>query len=74
MKEPDEIEELEIDRKSLPEGEYEKAGYESRQVIEIEMSRKVTEYRREILQDLMAINMWLSFPMGLLRQFSTDII
>ncbi|MCK4870880.1 MAG: IS66 family transposase [Gammaproteobacteria bacterium] len=48
---PDEIEELEIDRRTLPKGEYKRAGYESRQIFDINVSRTVTEYRAEILED-----------------------
>lgn len=48
---PDHIEELLIDRRTLPKGEYKNVGFESRQLFDIEISRNVTEYRAEILED-----------------------
>jgi len=43
---PDHVETIEIDKRTLPPGDYEHSGYESRQVIEIEVTRKVTEVPR----------------------------
>jgi len=49
---PDRIEEIKIDIETLPKGvEYKKVGYEARQKFDIEISRVVTEYRAEILED-----------------------
>ena len=48
---PDQIEVLNIDRNTLPKGLYTTVGYESRQVFDIQITRTVTEYRAEILQD-----------------------
>ena len=48
---PDEIEVLNVDRSTLPPGDYQAIGYESRQVFDIDIRRIVTEYRAEILQD-----------------------
>ena len=49
---PDEVTELKIDRRTLPKGAvYREAGYEIRQVIDIDLSRFVTEYRAQILED-----------------------
>lgn len=49
---PDKIEKLKIDRRILPKGgNYKVVGYESRQKFDIEISRVVTEYRAEILED-----------------------
>jgi transposase len=49
---PDEVSELQIDRRTLPKGaQYREVGYESRQVIDIDISRFVTEYRAQILKD-----------------------
>ena len=42
---------LNIDRNTLPKGLYTTVGYESRQVFDIQITRTVTEYRAEILQD-----------------------
>lgn len=49
---PDEILPLKIDRRILPKGtHYEVVGFEARQVFDIKISRHVTEYRAEILED-----------------------
>lgn len=49
---PDVIHEIVVDRKTLPEGHYyHHAGFEKRQVIDILVSRQVTEYRAEIIRD-----------------------
>lgn len=51
MADPDEIEVLNVDRRTLPPGDYQAIGDESRQVFDIDIRRVVTEYRTEILQD-----------------------
>ena len=51
VKNPDEIKELSIDRRTLPIGRYHIAGYESRQVFDIRVSRYVIEYRAEVLEE-----------------------
>lgn len=48
---PDEIKTIEMDKDSLPQGNYREDGYESRQVIDIRLSKWVTEYRAQILKD-----------------------
>jgi transposase len=48
---PDKIEFIKINKKTLPKGNYQEIGYESRQVVDIKISRVVTEYRAQILQD-----------------------
>ncbi|MDQ7049143.1 MAG: DUF6444 domain-containing protein [Enterobacterales bacterium] len=49
---PDEIETIQIDRRSLPKGhDYQDAGFESRQVFDIEITRMVTEYQAQVLVD-----------------------
>jgi len=64
---PDHIETLEIDRRSLPRGSYTHAGFDVRQVIDIEISRKVTEYRAEILKDESGNQFVAEFPLGVTR-------
>ena len=49
--EPDKVEVIKVDRRKLPRGKYKEVGYESRQVFDIEISRVVTEYQAEILED-----------------------
>ncbi len=46
---PDKIEILAIDRSTLPPGEYREAGFDRRQVFDIDINRIVTEYRAKIL-------------------------
>ena len=48
---PDKIEVIPIDKRTLPRGHYHDRGFESRQVIDIELSCVVTEYRAQILED-----------------------
>ncbi len=47
---PDEIKHLELDRATLPPGEYKNDGFESRPVFDIDIRRVVTEYRAEVLE------------------------
>ena len=42
---PDIIEPIQIDRRTLPAGQYHELDYEARQVFDIDISRVVTEYR-----------------------------
>ncbi len=48
---PDEIQVMKIDKRTLPRGHYKDVGFESRQVIDIEISAVVTEYQAQILED-----------------------
>ena len=48
---PDKIEVIKIDRRTLPAGKYRQVGFETRQVFDIDISRVVTEYRAQILED-----------------------
>lgn len=51
VSDPDEIKLLDVDRASLPPGQYRDIGFESRQVFDIDIQRLVTEYRAKILED-----------------------
>ena len=65
---PDEVEVLAIDRRSLPKGpRYQEVGHESRQVIDIDISRFVTEYRAQILEDDQGNRFVATFPEGVNR-------
>ena len=64
---PDEVENLEVDRRTIPKGQYTQAGFEVRQVIEIEISKCVTEYRAEILQNEQGERFVAAFPDGVTR-------
>lgn len=48
---PDEIENIKIDRRTLPKGKYQEVGFESRQVFDFTISVIVTEYRAQILEN-----------------------
>lgn len=62
---PDVVEELSIDRRTLPKGNYQNVGYESRQLFDIQISRVVTEYRAEILEDEKGNRFVAEFPEGI---------
>jgi transposase len=62
--EPDEIEELNIDRTTLPPGEYKSVGVEKRQVFDLDIKVVVTEYRAEILQNEQGERFTAPFPEG----------
>ena len=61
---PDTTHVLEVDRRTVPPGEYHVAGHERRQVFDIEISRLVTEYQAEILEDANGRQFVATFPEG----------
>jgi len=68
MDEADEIKDLLIDRSSLPaELDYTYAGYERRQVVDIDIRRIVTEFRAEVLKDQHGKRYVAPFPEGVTR-------
>ncbi len=62
VEDPDEIKVLTIDPGVLPKGEYTEVGYERRQVIDIKISRLVTEFRAQILEDQHSQRFVAPFP------------
>jgi transposase len=64
---PDKVEVLEIDRRTIPSGQYTTVGFESRQVIDIEISKRVTEFRAEVLEDIQGNQFVADFPAGVTR-------
>jgi len=64
---PDTIIPIKLDKRRLPKGDYHEVGFESRQVIDIEMSRIVTEYRAQILEDTEGKRFVAAFPKGVSR-------
>ena len=65
---PDVVKDLTIDRRTLPHGRsYQQVDCERRQVIDIEISRKVTEYRAEIVEDETGRRYVAEFPYGVTR-------
>jgi transposase len=64
VEKPDVIEQILVDRRTLPCGEYIYIGFDKRQVFDINVSLKVTEYQCEILEDQNG-NQWVAdFPKG----------
>lgn len=62
---PDVIEVIRLDKRKLPRGEeYREAGYETRQVFDINISRVVIEYRAQILEGSTGKRYVADFPDG----------
>ena len=61
---PDRVETIAVDRNTIPPGKYKAVGYEVRQVINVVVSREVTEYRAEILEDAKGEQYVAEFPEG----------
>jgi transposase len=72
---PDRIEVIDVDRRKLPAGQYRQVGFESRQVFDIDISRIVTEYRAQILEDGKGSQFVAPFPKGVTKaaQYGTVI-
>ena len=64
---PDHIEPIALDRRTIPPGSYQNAGYEARQVIDMVITRHVVEYRAEILEDAHGRQFAAPFPAGVTR-------
>ena len=64
---PDKIEMIYMDKRSLPNGHYVEDGFESRQVVDIKISRVVTEYRAQILKDENGMRFVAQFPDSISR-------
>ena len=73
---PDLVKQLKVDRRSLPKGrKYQQDGYETRQVIDIDISRFVTEYQAQVLKDDQGNRFVADFPEGVSRgvQYGTGV-
>jgi transposase len=64
---PDVIQPIMIDRRTLPAGPFRDAGYEARQVFDIDISRVVTEYRAQVLVDGNGNRYVAPFPEGVTK-------
>ena len=64
---PDVVEKISVDKKTLPKGTYKDVGYESRQIVDIDISRVVTEYRAQVLEDANGKRYTAQFPEGISR-------
>jgi transposase len=72
---PDKVELIKVDRSQLPPGRYREIGFESRQVFDIDISRIVTEYRAQILEDDKGNQFVAPFPEGVTKavQYGTSV-
>jgi transposase len=72
---PDKVEVLKVDQAKLPKGQYTEVGYETRQVFNIEISRVVTEYQAQILEDEKGNRFTADFPTGVNQpvQYGTTV-
>ncbi len=61
---PDKVEVLEVDKRRLPKGDYKEVGFETRQVFDIQISRVVTEYKAQILENEKGERFVAEFPKG----------
>lgn len=65
---PDKIEEIVIDMRTIPVGRtYTAAGYESRQVVDLNIKVHITEYRAEVLEDETGKRYVARFPYGVAK-------
>jgi transposase len=66
---------IKIDRSKLPAGRYRQVDFESRQVFDIDISRVVTEYRAQILEDDKGNRFVAPFPDGVTKavQYGTGL-
>ena len=67
VEDPDIIKEIPVDKKTLPEANYQYCGYEARQVFDIVISRVVTEYRAQVLVDQRGCRFVAPFPEEVMR-------
>ena len=64
---PDKIEVIKVDRSKLPPARYRQVGFDTRQVFDIDISRAVTEYRAQILEDDKGNRYVAPFPEGVTK-------
>ena len=62
ISDPDKVEVLKIDKRTLPRDKYTDSGYEARQIVDFEVSVCVTEYRAQVLVDSHGKRYVASFP------------
>ena len=72
---PDKIEISKVDRSKLPLARYREAGFDARQVFDIDISRVVTEYRAQIIEDDNGNRFVAPFPEGVTKavQYGTSL-
>jgi len=67
VNDPDKVQVIKVDRSKLPVGDYRQTGFETRQVFDIDISRMVTEYRAEIIENDKGKRFVASFPEGVTK-------
>jgi transposase len=61
---PDKVETQYVEGKHLPRGKYHEAGFIKRQVVDIDISKVITEYRAQILENEQGEQFIADFPEG----------
>lgn len=64
---PDKVKVIKVKRSELPAGNYQQVDFETRQVFDIDISRVVTEYRAEVLEDETGKRYVAPFPEGVTK-------
>lgn len=64
---PDKIETIKIDQRTLPKGKYHDVGFDARQVIDFEITTIITEYRAQVLEDAFGKQFVAQFPLFVTR-------
>ena len=64
---PDKVEVLKIDKRTLPRDDYMEVGYDKRQVIDIETKIVITEYQAQILEGSSGKRFTAEFPFNVTR-------
>ena len=67
---PDDIEVIKVDRSGLPAGQYRQVGFESRLVFDIDISRRVIEYRAQYSKTIKATGLSPLSRKALQKRFS----
>jgi len=64
---PDEVQSIAIDRRTLPAGNYREAGFERRQVIDLRIERYITEFCAQVLENEKGQRFVAKFPSDVIR-------
>ncbi len=64
---PDVVERIKLDRRTLPKGSYQEAGVVTRQLFDIDISRVVTEYQAQVLKNEQGKRFVAPFPDGITK-------
>jgi transposase len=64
---PDALKIIKLDRNNLPKGKYTEVGFETRQVFDIDISRRVTEYQAQVLENEQGKRFMAPFPEGVTK-------